>query len=98
MKEKLKPDYDKYLDDVELWETKQLGADPKYAQRVSVAEDKALDDSLGLQAISIRLQKDLLEHLKVLAKDEGLGYQPFIRQILTKYARASERIRNKKSA
>lgn len=95
---KEKPNYDEYLDDVELWETKKLGADPKYARRVSAEEDKALDDSLGLQAISIRLQKDLLEQLKNLAKTEGLGYQPFIRQILTRYAREASRTRKKETA
>jgi hypothetical protein len=95
---KKKPNYDKYLDDVELWETKQLGGDPKYARRVSAKEDKALDDSLGLQAISIRLQKDLLKQLKGMAQKEGLGYQPFIRHILTKYAREAGRARKKGSA
>jgi uncharacterized protein (DUF4415 family) len=97
MQKKHKTKHDEYLDDVALWESKQLGADPKYARRVSVAEDKALDDSLGLQAISIRLQKDLLEQLKALAKEEGLGYQPFIRQILTKYAKQASRTRKKES-
>ncbi|WP_270175181.1 hypothetical protein [Diaphorobacter sp. ED-3] len=45
----------------------------------------ALDDALDLQPISIRLQKDLLENLKALAKLNGLGYQPLIRQVLTRW-------------
>lgn len=44
-----------------------------------------IDDALGLQPISIRLQKDLLDNLKALAKLNGLGYQPLIRQILTRW-------------
>ena len=45
----------------------------------------ALDDALDLQPISIRLQKDLLDNLKALAKLNGLGYQPLIRQVLTRW-------------
>lgn len=45
----------------------------------------AIDDALGLQPISIRLQKDLLDNLKALAKLNGLGYQPLIRQVLTRW-------------
>lgn len=44
-----------------------------------------IDDALGLQPISIRLQKDLLDNLKELAKLNGLGYQPLIRQVLTRW-------------
>ena len=45
----------------------------------------AIDDALDLQPISIRLQRDLLENLKALAKLNGLGYQPLIRQVLTRW-------------
>lgn len=89
MKRKHEPDYDKHLDDTELWETKKLGADPQYAQRISPEEDKAIDDSLGLQAVTMRLQKELVEQLKRLAKREGLGYQPYIRRLLTQHVRES---------
>jgi predicted DNA binding CopG/RHH family protein len=81
------PDYEKYLDDVELWDSKKLGADIRYAERASEAEDKAVDDALGLQAISIRLQKNLVKQLKTLAQRDGIGYQPYIRQVLTRHAR-----------
>ena len=80
-------EYDKYLDDVNLWDSRKLGADARYAQRVSEAEDIALDDAWGLQAISIRLQKSLLKQLKSLANRDGIGYQPYIRQVLTRHTR-----------
>lgn len=54
-------------------------------QRVSKDVDKAIDDALNLSPITIRLQKDLVVDLKKLAKNEGLAYQAFIRQVLTKY-------------
>ncbi len=87
MKNKPASNYDKYLDDVELWETRQLGADPKYVRRVSRKKSKEIDAALGLQAISVRLQKELVEQLKTIAKEEGLGYQPLIRHILTRYVK-----------
>jgi len=72
-------------EDTELWETGKLGNSAKHAVRISEGEDKAIDDSLGLQAVTMRLQKELVEQLKLLAKKEGLGYQPYIRQLLTKH-------------
>ncbi len=54
---------------------------------LSLDKEAAIDEALGLQAISIRLQKDIIQKLKVFAKEEGLGYQPLIRQILTRYVR-----------
>lgn len=44
-----------------------------------------IEDTLDLQPISIRLQRDLLDNLKALAKLNGLGYQPLIRQVLTRW-------------
>jgi predicted DNA binding CopG/RHH family protein len=38
-------------------------------------------------AVTMRLQKELVEQLKQLAKKEGLGYQPYIRQLLTRHVR-----------
>jgi hypothetical protein len=75
------------LADTHLWESKQLGATPEYARRVSAETEKEIDDALGLQAISIRLQKELVEQLKELAKRDGIGYQPYIRQLLTRHVR-----------
>ncbi len=74
-------------DDTELWESKQLGASAEHARRVSPEKSKEIDDALGLQAISIRLQKELVEQLKELARQDGIGYQPYIRQLLTRHAR-----------
>lgn len=54
-------------------------------------EDQAeMDENEGLQPISIRLTKSLIETLKGLARVEGVGYQPLIRQVLMKYAKNNE--------
>lgn len=74
-------------DDSELWESKQLGASAEYTRRAPANTSKEVDDSLGLQAISIRLQKELVDQLKDLAKQDGIGYQPYIRQLLTRHVR-----------
>lgn len=85
-----KRDIEAMTADAELWETRQLGASAKHVKVVSDEEEKAIDAGLGLQLISIRLTKILIEQLKGLAKLEGLGYQPFVRQVLTKYAKENE--------
>ncbi len=41
--------------------------------------------------ISVRLQKTLIRDLKELAAGEGLDYQPYLRQILTKHVRNQKR-------
>ncbi len=97
MKMKHKYKTENQNDDTKLWESRKLGGSAKHAKRISVEEDKEIDDSLGLQAITMRLQKELVEHLKVLAKKEGLGYQPYIRQLLTRHVRDSHS-KNRKSA
>lgn len=43
---------------------------------------------LGLQAISIRLQPDLIQDLKTIAQHNGIGYQTLIKQILHRFVHA----------
>jgi len=69
----------------ELWETKQLGADLEHARASSDEEEKALDDAMGLQLLTFRMPKLIIEQLKQLAKLEGLGYQPLMRRVLVGY-------------
>lgn len=74
-------------DDAELWESGQLGASEAHVKPVTPEKTKEIQDALGLQPVTVRLQKELVEQLKVMAKKEGLGYQPLIRHILTRYVR-----------
>ncbi|MET0072170.1 MAG: hypothetical protein ABW096_19200 [Candidatus Thiodiazotropha sp.] len=69
---------------VEAWESGELGRDEKYVE-VYQPKDSAIDDALELQMISIRLQKGLIEDLKMIAQVNGLNYQPLIRQILQRF-------------
>ena|SRR5690606_12467357 len=69
--------------DIEAWETGELGAS---ADSVAVSTDSAaLDDALGMQLISIRLQKKLISDLKRIAGHHGIGYQPMIRDLLNRF-------------
>lgn len=67
------------------WETGELGRSMEHAVAVSEDEARALDDSLGLQLISIRLQKKLIENLKMIAGHHGIAYQPMIRDLLNRF-------------
>ncbi len=71
----------------EAWDNRELGASEGFVRKSSPEREKALDDALCLQTISIRLQKSLIEELKRLAEEDGIGYQPYIRQVLKRHAR-----------
>lgn len=77
----------KIEDTADAWEIDgPLGNDEAFAAGAPVDhQPKAIDEALGLQPISIRLHRELLENLKALAKINGIGYQPLIRQVLTRF-------------
>lgn len=76
----------KIEDTADAWEPNgQLGNDAEFAQAAPDDVSAAVDSALGLQPISIRLQRGLLDTLKSLAQLNGLGYQPLIRQVLTRF-------------
>ncbi len=76
--------------DTDKWEKRELGAAEKYAVPSSQDESDSVDSALGLQLISIRLQANLIDELKELAVQEGLGYQPLMRMVLTRYVKENE--------
>lgn len=88
----------KKSDDAELWESGQLGASEEHVKPVARKKTEEIQDALGLQPVTVRLQKELVEQLKVLAKKEGLGYQPLIRHILTRYVRDAVGEENKRES
>ena len=71
------------------WESDTYGRDEKHVGVVSADESAAIDDSIGLQLVSIRLQKSLVRNLKLIAKHRGVSYQPLVRDLLNRFA-ASE--------
>lgn len=79
----------------DAWDNRELGSSETFVRKVSPEREKALDEKLELQSISIRLQKDLIGDLKNLASEDGLLYQPYIRHILTQHVRNEKRKREK---
>ncbi|WP_147292904.1 hypothetical protein [Dyella psychrodurans] len=68
------------------WESGQLGMSEEHVRVATSEEMMEVDVALGLQPISIRLQKGLLDALKAIAKYHGIGYQPMIRDLLNRFA------------
>ena len=56
-----------------------------------------------MQPISIRLPQSLIETFKLLGQEHGLGYQPLMRRVLTRFAeaemkRGTQRVRSRATA
>lgn len=73
----------------EQWENGALGRDENFVQK-SDRTRQDLDEKLALQAISIRLQKELIQDLKDIAQINGLGYQTLVKQILNRFVVAEK--------
>lgn len=70
----------------EAWESGQLGQEKEHVKKVEEDIESQIDEAMGLQLISIRLQKSLIEDFKYIAELNGIGYQPLMRQILKRFA------------
>lgn len=69
----------------EAWEDGLLGREEKYVAVADSSHETALDEALGLQAISIRLPRQLIEHYKLIAHFHGIGYQPLMRDVMARF-------------
>ena len=69
----------------DAWESGALGASVDHAHPAPTEFEAAIDASLGLQAISIRLPKQLIDAYKLIAAHHGIGYQPLMRDILQRF-------------
>ncbi|WP_081300996.1 CopG family antitoxin [Aliivibrio fischeri] len=76
--------------EIEDWESGALGRSDEFVKK-SQHDNSKLDDKLGLQMISIRLQKSLIEDLKDIAELNGIGYQPLMKQILKRFVDAEKK-------
>lgn len=79
---------EKILGTDDAWESEQLGADKKHARPVALEDAMQIDEALGLQMISIRLDKSLIDSFKTLGMFHGVGYQPLMRDALKRFAEA----------
>lgn len=67
------------------WESGAFGLSEGHAQPADARLEKDVDDALELQMISIRLPRQLINDLKLIAPREGLGYQPLVRRVLQRF-------------
>lgn len=72
--------------DNERWENGELGRDLEHARKVDAAESDAVDEAIGMRPISIRLPISLINMLKSIAEVYGIGYQPMVRDVLSRWA------------
>lgn len=70
----------------EAWDEGGLGTDEKFVKVAEEGLERHVDESLGLQLISIRLQKSLIDDFKYIAELNNIGYQTLMRQILQRFA------------
>jgi predicted DNA binding CopG/RHH family protein len=80
----------KIEDTNEAWESGQLGRDAEFTVALSGSEleqeHATIEDAFGLKAISIRLEKELIDDFKMIAQYNGMSYQPLMRQALHRFA------------
>lgn len=74
------------LEDAEKWDNREYGTDERYVAVAPAEEEDELDRAMGLKAISIRMPVKLIDSLKLIAEIEGVGYQPLMRDILSRFA------------
>ncbi len=67
------------------WESRAVGADAQYVGVADESHEAALEEALELQAISIRLPKDLIRNYKLIADFHRVGYQPLMRDVLDRF-------------
>jgi uncharacterized protein (DUF4415 family) len=72
-------------DTPEEWESGELGQSHEYAKVAPSKLASEIDDALGLQMISIRLDKELIDMFKLLGSKYHMGYQPLIREALKRF-------------
>ncbi|RYE40785.1 MAG: hypothetical protein EOP24_39455 [Hyphomicrobiales bacterium] len=69
----------------EAWEGRQLGASADHAEVASAEHLQALNDALGMQSISIRMPREMIDAYKLIGAHHGVGYQPLMRDILQRF-------------
>jgi predicted DNA binding CopG/RHH family protein len=75
----------KIKDTEQAWDARTLGAEAEFVGVADVSHEQALEEALDLQAISIRLPKDLIRNFKLIAEFHGVGYQPLMRDVLQRF-------------
>lgn len=65
------------------WETGALGQDEEFAKVYSQSTDQSINEALSLELVSVRLEKTLIEDLKMIAVKDNKSLETLIRHTLT---------------
>ena len=77
------------LEDLDnAWDEGKLGREGDHVRRSAPDREKSVEEAEGLQMISFRMQRELIEQLKFIAAHHGIGYQPLMRDVLCRFARS----------
>lgn len=78
----------KRVEEDDRWDTGVLGRDMENAKEANLTPDDAeqVSAAVGLQMISIRLPKPLIDDFRFIADTQGLRYQTLMRQALARFA------------
>jgi predicted DNA binding CopG/RHH family protein len=88
--------------DIDTWEKGDIGKNPKHAKRIPEAESalikKKIAETMAQKGLptSIRLPPELIAELTKLAAACGMGYQTYLRMVLTKHVSDIARKEKKK--
>ncbi len=69
----------------EAWDEGALGRDEQFVAVAESSHEATLDEALGMQSISIRLPKQLINQYKLIAQYHGVGYQPLMRDVMARF-------------
>jgi predicted DNA binding CopG/RHH family protein len=74
------------------WENGELGQSLDDAEVAPREISAAVDEALALHPISIRLPRNLIESLKLIAAHHKVAYQPLVRDLLTRFAKSEMKL------
>ena len=86
---------DSVFDNSDQWNSRELGAEESFVKKSGMP--KKLKAKLNersnqkMQLISMRLPISLIENLKEIGEQEGIGYQSLAREVLQRFAEAENR-------
>jgi hypothetical protein len=69
----------------DAWEIGDLDSNLRHARTVDKKIGAQIDEALGLQIISIRLEQDLIKSYKLLGAKYDMSYQPLMREALKRF-------------
>ena len=75
----------------EAWDDKVLGADEKFVSVVGSDISDKIDEAAGTQLISIRMQKSIIEDLKLISSLNNMGYQTLMKQVMQRFVECEKK-------